>query len=52
MDDKPLGPCRICGVMQYDTLHDHRPLKTLTPKEAVAHWETRRGIYDDALEPR
>jgi hypothetical protein len=48
----PVGLCAVCGLLQYTQPHDHRPLQTLTPEQATAYWETRKGVYDDAPEPR
>lgn len=47
-----LGVCPQCGVMQYPPGHDHRRIKSLSPEEATAFWEARRGVYVDASEPR
>lgn len=48
----PLGVCPHCGLMQFAQPHDHRLITTLTPAEAAAYWETRRGVYPDAPESR
>lgn len=37
----PTGLCDQCGVAFYGEPHNHTPIKTLSPEEAVAHWRER-----------